>query len=173
MKKLFGLKKISALLLLAVLLIAAWTVPSFAGMSVTDVGSNWMLAAYVNTGFSNSSAKDLVLHLYCTNVTPTDTMTPASFTECTGGNYAPITLTNGSWTCTTGTPSSCSYAAQTFTFSGALTTNGTIYGYYITDKAPTPNEIAAELFGSTFTPANSGDNEVVTPKISLSEGTPN
>ncbi len=169
----FRFRKISALLVLTMAFLIAFAIPSFAGMSVTDVGSNWMLAAYVNTGFSNATAKNLVLHLYCTNVTPADTLTPASFTECAGGGYAAKILTNGSWTCSTGTPSSCSYAAQTFTFTGALTTNTTIYGYYVTDQAATPNLITSELFGATFTPANNGDNEVVTPKISLSEGTPN
>ena len=153
--------------------LGALAVPSFAGMSVTDVGSNWLMSAYLNKAFPTGATGNLVLHLYCTNVTPADTLTPASFTECTGGGYAAKTLANGSWTCANGTPSSCSYANQTITFTGVLTTNTTIYGYYITDDATVPNLITSELFGATFTPANNGDNIVVTPKISLSEGTPN
>lgn len=154
--------------LLAVLI--ALPLQAQAAMVLSDVGADNILAAY----FNNSPAPgNLLLKLYCTNVSPADTDTVSSYTACTGGGYADKTLTNGSWTITTGDdPSDAVYAEQTYTFTGALTTNGTIYGYFVTNAAGTVL-IWAELFSSTFTPANNGDNVKVTPKFQLSKGTPN
>jgi hypothetical protein len=188
-------KKLFVVLILVVSLFA-FSPNVQAAMTVSDNGAFDMLAAYLNASFPPS--KTLVLHLYCTSTSITDTVTPSSFTECSGGGYAAINLSNGSWTLTNGNGSStipqAAYAQQTFTFTGALTTNGTVYGYYIVDSqtaagctaagAPTacctgstagatcPNVVTAEAFGQTFTPANNGDNIQLTPAIQLSHGTP-
>ena len=135
---------------------------------LADVGADLIL----NTFFNNTAAQNLKLKLYCTDVTPADTDTVASYTVAVGGDYADKTLTNNSWTVTTGNdPSDAVYAEQTWTFTGALTTNGTIYGYYVTDNAGT-TLIWAQKFDSTFTPANNGDQLKLTPKFQLSKGTP-
>lgn len=134
---------------------------------LADVGADAILGTYFN---SSPSLGNLTLKLFATNVTPVDTHTAGSYTEAAGGGYASKTLTNGSWTLTTGNdPSDVVYAAQTFTFTGALTTNATIYGYYVVDAAGTL--IFAEAVTS-FTPANNGDNLAITPKFQLSKGTP-
>ena len=79
-----------------------------------------------------ASTENLVYRLFATNVTPAETDTAGSYTEATGGGYAAKTLTGASWTVTTGAPTSATYAQQDYTFTGPLTTNGTVYGYYVT-----------------------------------------
>jgi len=107
--------------------------------------------------------ENLVYKLFATNVTPAETDTAVSYTEAAGGGYAAKTLTGANWTVTGGAPSSAAYAAQTYTFTGALTTNATIYGYFVI-RATTLDLVLAETF-SSFTPANNGDNIVLTPQI--------
>jgi hypothetical protein len=133
-----------------------------------DVGADEMLKTYFNN-YRPGGGNNLTLKLFANNVTPAQT--GVSYTEAAGGGYASKTLTNGSWTIDTGNdPSDAVYAQQTFTFTGALTTNPNVYGYYITDAAGTI--IYAELLGSPFTPATNGDNLKITPKFQLSSGTP-
>jgi hypothetical protein len=110
-----------------------------------------------------ATPENLVYKLFATNVTPAETDTAASYTEAAGGGYASKTLTGANWTVTGGAPSNASYAAQTWTFTGALTTNPTIYGYFAI-RATSLDLVLAETFTS-FTPANNGDNIVLTPQI--------
>jgi len=113
----------------------------------------------------------LTIKLFTNNVTPADTDTAGTYTEATGGGYAAKTITNGSWTVTVGNdPSDAAYAQQTWTFTGALTTNPTIYGYYVVDADGTL--LWAEKLAASFTPANNGDELKITPKFQLSKGTP-
>lgn len=135
---------------------------------LADVGADLIL----NTFFNNTAAQNLKLKLFATNVTPADTDTVATYTEAAGGGYASKTLNNNSWTVNAANnPSDAVYAEQTFTFTGPLTTNTTVYGYYITDNAGT-TLIWAERFGSSFVPTNNGDMIKITPKFQLSKGTP-
>lgn len=110
-----------------------------------------------------TTPEDLKYCLFATNITPAETDTSATYTLAAGGGYADITMTGANWTVTGGAPSSAAYAQQTWTFSGALTTNGTIYGY-IAKRATTGDLVLAETFTS-FTPAASGDNIKITPTI--------
>lgn len=126
---------------------------------VPNTGEVIALSYLVN----KSTPENLVYRLFATNVTPAETDTAATYTEATGGGYAAITLTGSSWTVTGGAPSTAAYAQQTYTFTGALTTNATIYGYYVT-RATTGDLVLAETFTS-FTPANNGDNIKLTPQI--------
>lgn len=93
----------------------------------------------------------------------------ANFTEATGGGYAAKALTAASWTTTPGSPTESAYPLQTFTFTGALTTNPNILGYYVTraDGAL----VYAEPLAAQFTPANNGDTLDVTAKITLASVT--
>jgi hypothetical protein len=137
---------------------------------LADAGAAQILARYFNST-NPAGGTALTLKLFATNVTPADTSTASSFTEAAGGGYAAKTLTNGSWTVTApGGIEQAAYAQQTFTFTGALTTNPAIYGYYIVDADNVL--IYAEAAGSTFTPANNGDSYKVTPVMQLSKGTP-
>lgn len=107
----------------------------------------------------------LTLRLYCNNITPSYTDTAGTYTEAAGGGYAAIALTGASWSAPSGSgPASTAYAQQTFTFTGALTTNATIYGMFYT-LTTGGTIMAAELFGSTFVPATSGDTLKITPTL--------
>lgn len=112
-----------------------------------------------------ATPENLVYHFFTNNITPSDTDTAATYTEATGGGYAAITMTGASWTVTSANPAVASYAQQTWTFTGALTTNPTIYGYYVT-RATSLDLLFAETF-TAFTPANNGDNIKVTPQITV------
>ena len=139
---------------------------------LADLGADQILKTYFNKT-QPGGGNNLTLKLFANNVTPnaTGTDTVGTYTEATGGGYAAITLTAGSWTITPANdPSDAVYAQQTFTFTGALTTNPVVYGYYVVDADNVL--IFAERAGSTFTPANNGDTYKVTPKFQMSYGTP-
>lgn len=137
---------------------------------LADVGADQILTSYFKKS-QPAGGNNLTLKLFATNVTPADTSTAGSFTEADGGGYAAKELTAASWTITPANdPSDAVYAEQTFTFTGALTTNGTVYGYFVVDADGVL--IFAELLAATFTPANNGDTLKITPKFQLSKGTP-
>ena len=76
----------------------------------------------------------LSLRLYSNNVTPANTDVLATYTVVAGGGYANVDLTYANWTVTAGSPTEALYASHlSFTFTGATTAPGTIYGYYIVD----------------------------------------
>lgn len=118
------------------------------------------------TGKTTETA--LTLRLFSNNITPSNTDTEASYTEVAGGGYAAIALTAASWVAATvASPSSTSYAQQTFTFTGATTAPGTIYGYYLTN-AGGKLVYSQTLTAGVFTPAVNGDNVKVTPVLTAS-----
>ena len=112
---------------------------------------------------NKATPENLVYKLFATNVTPAETDTAASYTEAAGGGYAAKTLTGSSWGVTGGAPSSASYAQQTWTFTGPLTTNTTVYGYFVI-RASSLDLVLAETFTS-FVPTNNGDQILLTPTI--------
>ena len=138
---------------------------------MADLGSDLIL----DTFFVATAVQDLKLKLFATDVTPDPNGADVvgDYTEASGGGYAAKTLARGAgWTVTTADdPSDAIYTQQTFTFTGVLTTNGTIYGYYVTNAAGTVL-LWAEKLGAPFTPYNNGDKLLVTPKVELSFGTP-
>lgn len=126
---------------------------------VPNVGEVLALKAFLN----HTAGQDQKLDLFATNVTPAETDTAGSYTAATGGGYAQKTLTGSSYTVTGGAPSDATYAQQTWTFTGALTTNATVFGYFVTQTS-SGTLMWAEAF-SSFTPANNGDQILLTPKI--------
>lgn len=131
-------------------------------MALLVPNSGEVIALRYLVGFS-TTVRDLIYRLFATNVTPAETDTAGSYTEAAGGGYASKTLTGASWTVTGGAPTSATYAQQTWTFTGALTTNTTVYGYYVT-RVTDGDLVLAETFAS-FTPANNGDQILLTPQI--------
>ncbi len=112
---------------------------------------------------------DISLRLYSNDYTPIETSTLAAFTEVAGGGYAAITLNDAEWVVTPGAPSVAEYAQQTFTFTGATTAPGTIYGYYLVDIV-TGLLIGAERFSGSvapFTPAATSTIKI-TPHVEAS-----
>ena len=135
---------------------------------LTDLGADEILKTYFNNA-RPAGGNNLTLRLFVNDVTPAQT--GVSYTEATGGGYAAKTLANGSWTVATANdPSDAVYTQQAFTFNGALSTNPTIYGYYVTDADNTI--LWAERLTAPFTPANDGDHVDITPKFQMSSGTP-
>ncbi|SNT29202.1 hypothetical protein SAMN06265795_12258 [Noviherbaspirillum humi] len=130
-------------------------------MTITVANSGEVIAlSYL---VNKAAPENLVYRLFCNNITPAETDTASTFTEAAGGGYASKTLTGANWTITGGNPSTAAYAQQTWTFTGALTTNPTIYGYYAT-RLTSGDLVLAEPFTS-FTPAANGDNIQLTPQI--------
>jgi hypothetical protein len=135
-------------------------------MPLTDQGAAVMLARTFVSG------QDYTLRLHTNNYTTVDGSISSSYTEAAGGGYAAKTLSGASWTHADDGAGirQASYAAQTFTFTGPLTGNATIYGYYILDASN--NVMCGDLLPAPFTPASNGDNQQVTVIVKLSKGTP-
>lgn len=134
-------------------------------LKLADVGSTLILKSFLNKAQA-SGGNNLTLKLFTNNYTPLTTSVAGDFTEAAGGGYAAITLTAGSWTVSTSsTPRQASYAEQTFTFTGALTGNATIYGYFIVDADGVL--VYAEKAAGTLQPTTNGETYKVTPVITL------
>lgn len=127
---------------------------------VPNTGENITLSYLVG---KTTSVENLTYKLFATNVTPAETDTAASYTEAAGGGYAAKPLAGASWTITNGSPTVASFAQQAWTFTGALTTNATVFGYFAV-RAASADLVLAETFTS-FTPANNGDQILLTPQI--------
>lgn len=112
--------------------------------------------------------ENLTLKLFSNNVTPAEGDTAATYTEVTGGGYASKTLALGSWTIVAGDPTTGTYAAQDFAFTGATTGPGTIYGYYLVDGSNVLR--GSERFGASVVPFNPVNGSLIriTPKLQVS-----
>ena len=116
---------------------------------------------------------DIVCHLYVTNISLDTLKTPSDFVEAVGGGYLAKTLTGGSWSIhqgDAGTIPNATYTQQEYIFTGPLTTNLVIYGYYLVNAAG--HLLAAETLGAPFTPYNNWDELKISPRIQFSHGTP-
>jgi hypothetical protein len=110
-------------------------------------------------------ATSWTLRLFATDHTPAKTDTEADYIEAAGGDYAPFPLNAANWATTPGSPTLTRYLLRTFSFTGALTGNPTVYGYYISRDSG--GIVYAERFAQPFTPANPGDAVDVTAQLTL------
>ena len=133
-------------------------------IKVPNASEQLMLKNILN----HTAAQNQTLKLFTSNTTPGNTTTESDFTEASGGGYAAISLTGSSWSLTTNGSGEgeATYAAQTFTFTGALSGSAIVYGYYVV-QATSGLLLWAERFASTFTPAQNGDAITFTPKFQL------
>lgn len=123
-----------------------------------DQGDAVMLEAFVN----KTAPQTLILCLFTNDIDPVKTHTEADFTEASGYDYAPISLTPGSWTTTPDAPSGINYVEQVFILTGAL---GEVYGYFLR-QTTSGKAVAAERFSDGPYPImHNGDRIKVTPKI--------
>jgi len=129
-------------------------------INVPDVGENLALEMLVN----KTAPQNLVLKLYSNNITPSDTDTAGTYTECTFTGYAAITLTGASWGAASG--GSIAYAQQTFTCSGAGSEN--VYGYYVVQVSSGTLLYSERGTGVPFVITTIGDNVKITPTITAS-----
>lgn len=145
---------------------------------LSDVGAEAILSKYFKgIGPTNSlllsDANNYLLKLYINDIVPTDTDTSGSFVEVTDADagYSDIELVGANFTVSqVNNISEARYAQQTFLFTGALTSNATIYGYYIVDSDGVL--IYAERAAVSFTPVSPGDAVLLTPIFQLSKGVP-
>ena len=132
-----------------------------------DVGAVTQLDRALN----DAAVTNLTLKLFVNDKTPADTDIATDYTVAVGGGYVDKTLTAGSWVCSIATNiAQAAYAQQEWVFTGPLTTNLTIYGYYIVDGSAVLQW--AERLDTPFTPNINGDTLRVTPIYKLSKGTP-
>lgn len=137
---------------------------------LTDAGAQQILKKYFKNQ-APAGGNNLTLKLFINNVTVSDTMVAADLVEAAGGGYAAATMatTDGTITVVNGI-SQIAYPQSQFVFTGALTGNATIYGYYIVDADNTL--IFVERAPAGYTPMSNGDMYAITPIIQLSKGTP-
>ena len=133
-------------------------------LRVTDEGEVIALKALLN----HTAGQNLVLKLYQNNITPADTDTAATYTECTFTGYVNLTLTGASWTVTPGAPAVASYAQQTFTSSADQAAQNA-YGYFLTQLGSGTLVYAERFTGAPFVIQNNGDNIKVTPRITAKD----
>lgn len=73
------------------------------------------------------------MRIYGNDATPSATSQASNFTEIAGGGYANKLLLFPEWTVESGNPSRGVYSeTQVWTFTGAIDSPGSIYGYYVT-----------------------------------------
>lgn len=128
-------------------------------LNFPNTGENIALEALVN----KTAPQNLVLKLYSSNTTPSDTDTAGTYTEATFAGYSAITLTGASWNAASA--GSISYGSeQTFTRSSTGTTEN-IYGYFVV-QASSGTLVYSERDGSApFAVTNNGDAIKITPTI--------
>ena len=129
---------------------------------VPDQYGEILLLQYI-VGMVN--ADNPVLHLFATDVTPSDTTVVSDLTEVGGSTgYHAITLVSANWTTTqVAGVTTAVYSEQTFVFS----TDAVSYGYYVTNE--TGNLLWLERFsGAPFDIPDGGGTISITAKLTLS-----
>lgn len=121
-------------------------------LNVPDSAELIALKAFIG---HTAQSEDSVVGLFTSNITPADTDTAATYTaiEAVGGGYGRKSLLKGNWVVTA---NPITYAAQTWTFTGALNANAVIYGYFLL-RATTLDIMWSENFGSGFQPLANND----------------
>lgn len=137
--------------------------------ALTEIGANKICEARLNDAWP-TGGKNLYLNLYINNETPTFNSISTDFTVCPSeAGYSRKTLTCGSWTITMETGADGyakgEYAAQTFTFTEALTGDAVVYGFYISDEDG--DVIWAEDLPTPITPVSGGVSIIIIPNIYL------
>lgn len=112
-------------------------------MIVCDVAKQRGLGLILGVGTLPSA----LVHLYVTNVTPTDASSAGSFVECTATSYSSLAILPANWTLST-VSDVATAVSPTLTFT--ISSNQTVYGYYITDSNNGDLLIGAELFANSI-----------------------
>jgi hypothetical protein len=117
---------------------------------------------YLANIFLNSTAlQNLTLRCFVNNHAPAVTDTFATFTECTLGGYAALTLTPGTWSGSTAAGlATYAYPAINFTFN-PYAGGTTIYGYLLT--IPGVTAILGDLLGTPYAVPAGGGILAITP----------
>lgn len=141
-------------------------------LKLIDAGADSILSVYAG---AEAKPTSFTLRLFTDNATLADGDVVGDRTAAAGGGYADITLypeggsAPAATVSTSGGIVQIAWAQQTFTFTGALTSDATIYGYMIFDNSST---LLVEELTTNFQPQNNGDTYKVTPIIKIGNGTP-
>jgi len=121
-------------------------------LNVPDTAELLALKAFIG---HTAQAENCVVGLFTSNITPADTDTAATYTaiEAAGGGYVRKSLLAASWVVTA---NPITYAAQVWTFTGALDASAIVYGYFVL-RATTLDIMWSENFGGPFQPLSNGD----------------
>lgn len=124
-------------------------------IKLVNGGEDVLLLAFIN---KTAQSSDLYLELFTSNTTPAEGDVIGTYTLATGFSYAQKQLAGASWTVSGGV---ATFAAQTWTFSGAL---GNVYGY-LYRQGSSGILLIAERFANPFNITTSGDSITVNPRI--------
>ena len=118
-----------------------------------------------------AGGSNLFLKLFCTDVTLSDTDTSATYTEAVGGGYGAKTLLieNFAATIEAGV-AQVVYPQQLFLFTGSLSKNFTIYGYYVVDMDNVL--IYSQKLILPYTPTAAGGRILLTCEFKLMKTSP-
>jgi hypothetical protein len=129
-------------------------------LNVPDTAELIALKALIG---QTAQTEDFVVGLFVSNITPADSDTAATYTavEAAGSGYVRKTLSKANWDVAA---NPITYPAQTWTFTGPLTGNSIIYGYFVL-RATTLDLVYSENFGSGFQPL--ANNDALTINLQL------
>lgn len=128
-------------------------------LNFPNTGENLSLEMMVN----KTAPQNLILKLYKSNTTPSDTDTAATYTEATFPGYAAITLTGASWNAASS--GTIAYSAQQ-TFTCTSTSTDDIYGYFVVQAVSGTLLYSERDAAAPFAVRNNGDAIKITPTIS-------
>lgn len=133
---------------------------------MTIVVANVGEAKYLENMVNKTAPQNLVLRLFCNDYTPVAGSVAANFTEAAGGGYVAKTLTGANWNnAVPGDPSYITHPEQIFVFSGPLSVNANVYGYYIVGATDGVLRHAERFTDGPYTPTTDGDQIKVTPRL--------
>lgn len=140
-------------------------------IKLTDEGGLYILDCLFN---GKTLPTVLYIQLLVSNGALADSDTNSTFTEASGGGYTSVEINAAENTVfMSGGIPTAEWDVQTFTFTGPLTNNATIYAYQVisTSDASFP-VLFEELLDTPFKPMTNGDVLKITPKVQLGNGTP-
>jgi len=108
---------------------------------------------------------NLRLHLFVNDATPTSSDLLSQYTECTATGYGSIVLAGNQWTFVIDPvtqTATATFPIQTF----ALTSNVSVFGYYITDQTTTTLLVVERFSNAPFIISGTG-NIFITPRLRL------
>jgi hypothetical protein len=136
-------------------------VPGGLTLLVPDLGEAQLLIM----ALQKATVETQTLKLFVNNYTPVEGSIASNFTEMSTCGYAAKALTRASWSIASAAGvTTASYPQQTWTFTAGGPT--TVYGYFIIETTSTVI-LWGELFASSQVIQNTGDQILLTPKITL------
>jgi hypothetical protein len=118
----------------------------------------------LETFLNKAPSEDLIIHLYASDTSPSETDLVGTYTEVTGGGYSAQNLTAASWVVVPGNPTAATHPITTFAFTAGV---GNVYGYYVTQVTSGKLMWSERFVGAPVNIQNNGDQIVVTPKITV------